>query len=109
MANNQPHVHRITLGSTGGRIDYGDQHGYLHLMHETTPSYWPQWYLRWKTNRLITKLVRRHDKASRNESLFMVAVRIAVNHNNKLLGPEFLQNTKPTEQWGEVLLKEVHS
>jgi hypothetical protein len=107
--NDQPHVHRVTIGGIGGRIDYGDQYDYLHLMHETTPSHWPQWYLRWRTNRLIAKLIRRHDKASRKPNSDTMIQEIAASHNKRLgLGLSLL-NTQPTEQWGETLLKEVRS
>lgn len=60
-----PHSHEIRYDAqSGGRIDYGDQHEYLHLMTDTTPWWWPRWYLNWKTKRVVRRLIARHDEQS---------------------------------------------
>lgn len=81
-------------------ISYGDQHGYLHLMRSHTPPYWPDWYLQWRTRRLIAKLIRKHDKASMPKPVFVragISDAIAREINDKLV----------VDQWGSKQLEEL--
>lgn len=100
--NDQPHTHRIDTDYLylSGMITYGDQRGYLHLMRSRTPSYWPDWYLRRRTRRLIAKLIRDHDKASMPKPPRVrgdISAKIARELNEKLLG----------DQWGSKQLEEL--
>lgn len=65
--NNKSHTHPLIYSpEAGGRIDYGGLHVYLHLMtNYNPPSWWPRWYLIWKTKRVITQLIKAHDETTR--------------------------------------------